>query len=76
MELVVDLQRLDAQPEDKTHIVRDVSTKDVTELQRCKSQIGLQFKQSKSKIQYLEQRQRIKDVGVEKQVVELKERTL
>lgn len=52
--------------EEKTHNVRGVSTKEVTELQTHKSQLRLRLKQSKSKIEYLEQRQRIKDHDEEK----------
>ena len=41
-------------------------------MQKRKSQLGLQLKQSKSKIQYLKKRQRIKNEDAEKQVFELK----
>ena len=71
---MVELQRQEAQLEEKAHNVKDVPIIDVTELQRRKSHLGLQLEQSHSKILYLEQRQRIKDDDTEKQLANLKER--
>ena len=55
----------------RTHNIKDVS-KQVSVLQRRKSQLGLQLKQSKSKIQYLKKRQKIKDEDAKKQVFKFK----
>lgn len=49
----------------RTHNVKDESTKHEC-IAETTTQLALQFKQSKSKIQYFEKRQRVKDDDAEK----------
>ncbi|KAG2319876.1 hypothetical protein Bca52824_013089 [Brassica carinata] len=65
-------QRQKAQPEKKTKNVKTVETKQVVELQRQKGHLELQLKQSKSNIQDLEKRHKVKDDNSAKLVDELK----